>query len=65
MSSGTATIGALQASPNRVSSPPPLTITTLAPCTAASLVASTVSSVSPENDTAKTNVPSPTNAGSS
>ena len=65
MSSGTLTIGALQASPRRVNSPPPLTMTTLAPWTAASLVASTVSSVLPEKETANTSVPSPTKAGSS
>ena len=42
-----------------------MTTTIFAPCSAASLAASIVSSVSPEKDTAKTREPSPTKAGSS
>ena len=44
--------------------PPPVTAMSLAPRPRAALVASRVSSVSPENDTANTRVLGPTNAGS-
>ena len=47
------------------SSPPRVTATMRAPATAASDAASTVSSVSPENEMAKTSVPSPTKFGDS
>ena len=65
MEAGTSTTGAPQLRARRPSSPPPVTATTEAPSTAAADAASTVSSVLPENDTAKTSDPSPTKAGSS
>src|SRR5579884_1313673 len=60
---GTGTTGAPHPAARLASSPPPVTATTEAPCTADSVAASRVSSVSPENDTANTRVPSPTKAG--
>ena len=63
MPGGMRTTGTSHASASRASSPPMVMATTRAPARAASVTASTVSSVSPEKDTAKTSEPSPTKAG--
>ena len=62
---GTATRGAAHSPARWASSPPEVMATTLAPCRAASVVACKVSSVSPENETAKTSDVSLTKAGHS
>ncbi len=51
--------------PDEPSSPPVVTATRLAPALAASPAASTVSSVSPENEMANTSDPRPTKSGRS
>jgi hypothetical protein len=63
MSSGSGTTGACQVGASSRSRPPRLTTTMRAPAVAAAWAASIVSSVSPENDTAKHRVPGPTKAG--
>jgi hypothetical protein len=63
MSSGTGTWGACHDGARAPSSPPPHTTTMWAPAPAAEEAASIVSSVLPENDTAKHSVPGPTNDG--
>ncbi len=63
MSPSTATTGADHCPASRPSSPPWVMATTLAPALAASEADSTVSSVSPENETANTSVCSSTKFG--
>ena len=63
--SGTGITGAPQPAASLPSSPPWVTATILAPCIAASVAASSVSSVLPEHEMANTSEPSPTKAGSS
>jgi hypothetical protein len=63
MSSGSVTRAAFQRRAWSASTPPRASTTMRAPADAAAPAASTVSSVSPENDTAKHSVPGPTNAG--
>ena len=62
---GTPMHGAPHASARRTSSPPPAITTILAPARAASVAASTVSSVAPEHETAKTRDASSTKFGHS
>src|ERR1041385_3569728 len=60
---GQPTTGAPALPASRASSPPAHTAITCAPAARAAAVASSVSSVPPEYDTAKNNVPGPTNRG--
>ena len=60
---GTGTTGAPHSPASRASSPPEVTTTMLAPAAAASPAASTVSSVSPENDMANTSEPAADEVG--
>ena len=63
MSAGSGTWGACHSGARTASSPPAVTTTIRAPAAAAAWAASRVSSVLPENDTAKHSVPGPTNDG--
>ncbi len=63
MPSGTGTWAACQRGASSPSRPPRATTTMQAPADAAAWADSTVSSVSPENDTAKHRVPGPANPG--
>ena len=65
MSGGTPMSGTPHSPARWASSPPEVIATTLAPCRAASVVASSVSSVLPENEMANTKDASLTNAGHS
>ncbi len=65
MPAGTAMCGAPHSPARAASSPPWQTATTWAPAWAASVAASSVSSVAPEHDTASTSVRDPTKPGNS